>query len=394
MVLKYHISPTAIDEDLIVKIWEASNDGPGAEVYTETLPKDPGGGHPAPHTVIADDLDLVVHIVRLYSADSAQLLHNYEAEPRADGVTVFDPIRFKIGDGGANTPAPGDDTYQNDLLIGLLENDYTVHRNGQGYLFPGLHYSIDSGTGQVQLIGPDTFDGGDYPNDGDEITIQRKSLVTNTLITNNVISKWFNGFVDIAVDTDYNSSHLKKMIRFTGSCGFYFRAASSVPIGYVFIFNNFGAGASNSIGTVTFENAPLLWNNTTKSFIDLKLYWEGAFVYDGTNWNVIYLVNSSELNGDVQVLPGAVLGRGRYNVGDVPGGNGMLYTITHGLNIAGDYDVQFSIMSNSANMGVDTRAIGVWKHHATNKANAFLLHLHEFAGDIQNITIVWLLIKA
>lgn len=151
MVLKYHISPyPALLENMVVKIWEAANDNPGAEVQTIVVPErdamgvpTPGAGHQVPYTLTANGLDKVVHVVRMYSEISAALLHEYNVEPRGEVVTIFDPIRFKIGDGQPLTPAANTNEYTNPLLDGLGNDDYLVHRNNYGFLFPDLHYIAD-----------------------------------------------------------------------------------------------------------------------------------------------------------------------------------------------------------------------------------------------------------
>jgi len=174
MVLKYHISPSAFTENFIVRIWEAQSDGVGAHIHEETLVEKngsgvatPGAGHQVPETIEVNGLDKVVHIVRMYGATSGTLYHEYNAEPKEDVVTVFNPIQFKIGDGGPNTPAANDDTYQNDLLIGLGDDDYMVHRANYGFLIPGTHYSTNSGSGSWQLTSPDVM------NDQEEFAVIR-----------------------------------------------------------------------------------------------------------------------------------------------------------------------------------------------------------------------------
>lgn len=76
-----------------------------------------------------------------------------------DGVTDADlkafkiasVTRFKIGDGGLNTPIAGTTTYVNAEMIGMAENDYSVFRNGM-MLFPGDDYANEPIAGGFELV--------------------------------------------------------------------------------------------------------------------------------------------------------------------------------------------------------------------------------------------------
>jgi hypothetical protein len=392
MDINYQLSPypTLVNEDMVVKIWEAESDGPSGEVYTEVIPeKDsggvptPGAGHQVINTVVATGLDNVVHIIRLYSSVSTNLLHEFYYQPRTDLATVFAPIRFKIGDGGPNTPAADTDTYQNDLLKTLTEDDYQVHRMQAGLLHPTTHYTIDSVAGTFQLNAPDVM------ADGEEFTVQRMPAVLTTVINDSVVGKWFGGFVNISASRDYLASDLRKLLRFTGAFNYTFPLASTIPIGYGFCFQRFGAAG---IAKVKFDNGPLLWAGATKAEIDLPLYSEGMFVWDGTNWNVVYFIDSSFINAGA-LPPLAVVGAGNYNIGDVPGGDPS-YEVTHNLDIPGDYLVILSIKSNSASTFFRNNKIGsTWWHHTVNKPNKFMFSLQEISGEVQDLSVSWLIIK-
>lgn len=381
MTLKYQISPYPLStENWTLKIWEASNDNPGAEVHTQTIPTD----HDEITTITVNGLDTVVHVVRLYGAVSAALLHEFTVEPMTDVVTVFAPIRFKIGDGGALTPAAGTDLYVNSLLNGLGDDDYTVQRNGYGLLFPGgIHYSTDGPNSRFQLTAPDVF------GDGEEFTIQIKPQVIQTPVNDSVVGKWFAGFVDVAADAVYSNTHLRKLIRFSGTCKYTFQALDQVPVGYMFAFQHFGTAGT---GTVEFLNGPLRWpgGDVTSRTIPAKC--EAGFVWDGTKWNVVYMVQSTW--ADVTTpQPGQTLGVGRYAVGDVPTGD-PIYTVTHNLNIPGDYLVFWSLESQTAaNYYRNNKVCGTWWHHATEKQNKFYISLQEISSEVQDVNIVWMLVK-
>jgi len=396
MVLKYHISTSAITEDFVVRIYEAES---GAQVVPDiTLVEKngsgvptPGAGHQVIETIIQSGLDSVVHIIRMYGAVSANLLHEYETEPLSESlVTIFAPIQFKIGDGGANTPAVDTDTCTTPELAGLTEDQFTIHRNNYGFLLPDIpanpifHFTFNTGTGEWQLQGGDLF-GAD-----EEFTIQRHPQAVTTVINDSVVGKLFGGFVDVSANTSYDIAHLRKLIRFSGSPVYTFAALDEIPEGYIFAFQHFGSSGTPSI---SFLNGSLLWAGSPKTSIDIPRYSEGAFVWDGTNWNVVYLSESTWVNGAGSVAAGTTLGVGRYNVGDVPPGD-PIYTITHNLAISGDYLVFWSIESNDVTTYFRNNKIcGTWYHHATDKPNKFYISLQEVSAETQTLSIAWMAVK-
>ncbi len=387
MVLKYVISPSSIPNDFVAKVWEAESDGPGGEVYTSpTIP----APHAAPYELTISGLDRVTHILRLYDAVTDELIHEYTAEPKVDLTTVFDPIRFKIGDGGPNTPIAGTGVYQNDLLIGLNANEYIIHRNNYGELHPGIHYQIGldidgvpDGSWELLQVG-DVFNG----DPGEEFTIRRQPQNISAVVNDSVVGKWFGGFVDIAASRDYLSTDLRKLLRFTGTCTYTFPVGGTIPIGYNFVFTHFGT--SNGIGTVQFLNAPLKWGGTTKTTFAVNRYCEAAFSFDGTQWNVVYITSSAEALGSSN--PGDILGVGEVVLGNIPT-NDTLYTVTHSKAIVGDYKVFLSLQGTAATAGIDNNTQVAWYHHASDKPNKFMMMVGEISSSVQNLTICYLLIK-
>lgn len=386
MVIKYQLSPyPSLMENLLVKITEAQNDTPGAEVYTEEILQDGGGGHPNINTVIANGLDQVVHVVRLYSKDSNQLLHLWVKEPNVDIVNIFDPIRFKIGDGGDNTPGQGTDIYQNDLLKDLEPEDYVVIRNNVGALHPGQHYSLsDPENGEFQLLNGDKF------GDTEEFTILIQPDVVQNTVNDSVVAKWFGGFINVAANKDYAAEDLRKLIRFTAEATYTFTEEIGVPVGYGFIFQNFGSG----IGTVSFENAPLKWVAATKNTINIPQYCEACFVFDGTNWNVVYLVNSYTFQDDSNdPVQGQILGIGSVAKGNIPHGDNIT-TVTHNKAIAGDYKVFLSIEGTATTWNRDNECTLAWWHHESDKPNKFYFSIEpRESGGTRNITVNYLIVK-
>jgi len=379
MTIKYHISPSALTEDFLVKIWEASSDTPLAFVFEETVPEP----HAAPYTLTANGLDNVVHIVRMYGVDSSTLLHEYEAEPLTDVVTVFDPIRFKIGDGEPDTPAEGQGVCTTPELAGLdEETDFIIHRANYGPLFPTTHFTFSTGTGEWTLNSPDIF------NTDEEFTITRLPQSVQTVVNDSVVGKWFSDFVDISANTNYANTHLRKLIRLNGTPTYTF--VDDPPIGYIFAFQH--SGVTDGPATIAFNNGTLLWGASPKSSIEIERYSDAAFVWDGTNWNRVYITPPVDESAATPVA-GDILGVGTYDVGNVASGD-PVYTITHNLAISGDYGVLYSIESNSAaDYHRDNRIGGSWFHHTTDKPNKFYVGLQELASETQNLSIFWTIIK-
>jgi hypothetical protein len=88
--------------------------------------------------------------------------------------STFNSARFKMGDGGAYTPAVGDSTYTNPNLIGLTIDDFYIFRNGT-YFYP-THYTFDTTKGAISLVAPDVWGANGA---SDEVLIMSKSVMTS-----------------------------------------------------------------------------------------------------------------------------------------------------------------------------------------------------------------------
>lgn len=393
MVIKLTISKSAITEDFILKLWEAGSDTPQADVWETTLvEKDSGGtptagaGHQVDEAIVANGLDNVVHIARLYGATSGNLYFGPQnIEPGVDTVTIFSPIRFKIGDGGANTPAAGQPDCVTPDLTGLnADTDFVITRNNYGDLFPGIHFTFDSSSATWSLLNGDVF------NDMEEFTIIRQPSKITTVVNDSVVGKWFGGFVDVNSNISFDATHLRKLIRFNATANYSFDTPP--PIGYGIVFQNFKDAAT---GTVKFNNAGLKWGSTTKASIDLPPYSEACFTWDGTNWNVVYLSQSSWINNTTTIQPGTTISVGETLVGDVAGGD-PIFTVTHNLNISGDYKVFLSIRSNAEATYFRNNKVGStwWHMEDGTKKDRFKFSLQEISGETQNLSVSWLIVKA
>ncbi len=379
MVAKFVISPSALTEGFVLKLWEAQSDGSGAEVHTQTI----SAPHSSPVTITVNGLDRVVHIVRLYGATSGNLLHESNYEPTVESTSIFAPIHFKVGDGDPDTPAAGQPICVTPELANVQPENFLIHRNNYGYLKESIHFSFDDSTGEWELLGGDVFGA------NEEFTIIKVPSSVTTPVNDSVVGKWFADFVNVSANTNYSNSHLRKLIRFTGSPTYTFQVSDTVPIGYAFVFQNSGTGTA----IIKFDNGSLRWPSVNKTQVSLPTKCEACVVWDGTNWNVVYMNQSTWVDGAASPTAGTIMGVGSYNVGDVASGDPS-YTITHNLAISGDYMVLFSIETNTAASYVrNNKVCGTWWHHATDKANKFYVSLQEISSETQDVSISWMIVK-
>lgn len=396
-VIKYQVSTSGFTEDFLIRVWEANGDGPGGHIYETTLVEKnssgvatPGAGHQVIDTVTINGVDTVPHILRMYGVTSGTKYHEVTLEPKTDVLTVFAPIRFKIGDGGTYTPAADADSFTHPSLVGLTDDQYTIYRANYGPLLPDMHYTSNSGTGSFQLMAGNGS--GETFNDEEEFTIQIMPQAVTTPVNDSVVGKEFGGFLDVVANVNYEASHLRKLRRFLGAFEYTFPLATTVPVGYGHCFQNFGLSGT---AKVKFLNGTLLWAGSPKTSIDIPPYSEACFVWDGTNWNVKYFIDSSFANAG-STPANTVLGVGELNVGDVLGTNpDPLYTVTHNLGITGDYKVFLSVRSNnSATYWLNNKVGLAWHHHATDKPNKFYITAQELSIEVQDLSIVWICVKA
>jgi hypothetical protein len=385
MVIKYVVSPyPTLLEDMYARVYEAADQL--ALVDEIPLPQP----HTAPVTVTFNGLDKVVHIVRLYTASGTKL-HEYNAEPMTDLVTIFDPIFFKIGDGGLDTPAINSNIFASTALVGLGDNDYTVFRNNYGFLLPNVHYTTNPGgggsPGSFTLASPDVF------SDQEEFVIQRKSTVSQTVVNDSVVGKWFKSYVDIFDTVNYDPNHLRCLIRLNGAVTY--NLTGSIPLFYGFVFEN--CTATNGVATVQFSNGGMLrLGSSAVDHIDLPWMTSACFTWDGTNWNVVYIADMRWTQAASPTQTNQIVSAGEFHIGVVPVGDNQ-YTVTHGLAIAGEYSVFLSIKGvSTTSTPWDNNCQLAWFHHSTDKPNKFNLTVGIPSGGssgVMNVTICWLIIK-
>ena len=379
MEIFYHISPSINTEDFIIRLYEAQ--APDAEIATLTIP----APHTAPHSVSFTGLDKVPHILRMFGATSGTLLHNFDDLPTENVVTIFDDIRFRIGDGGTLTPVAGSSTYTNDVLAGLSIEDLRVFRNGYGFLYPNVHFTKDTASNEIALIFPDKFES------EEEFLITRKPKAVQTQVNDSVVGKQFGGnstisemFIDVNTTVNYQPSHLRHLIRLAGANANYV-LTGAIPIGYIFRVTNFGPYASPSDkGKVTFDNAPLLWGSTPKTSLDIQFTGTYEFEFDGTNWNCT-MYNVVQETPGAQIVYAATVDLGTMTATD------QLFTVSipfmTGIN---DYRVIGNFVSNSGNWNADNDVMFV----ITNKlSTSFGIGARRIASNSQKLKFDFIIVK-
>ena len=376
----------ALTENMVAKVYEAN--APLAEVDSIIIYEKngsgvptPGAGHQVNTNVTFTGLDLVPHILRLFTESGTQL-QEFNVLPSANTVTVFDPVYFKIGDGGTNTPAVGDVSYVNSDLAGLTNDDVTVFRNGT-LLYPSIHFNTDPGGGFSFVTVGDVF-GAD-----EEYYIQRKPQVLAEYVNDSVVGKQWgattgapNMYVDVTSSVDYVPAHLRKLIRLSNNNGkYYFRAAASVPIGYPFRFSNQVGGTAN----IYFENAPLIKPGGDVSSFALISGQIAEFVYDGTKWNK---TADSASTSTGYTISGPYL----YDCGSINPLD-QAFTITIPDQGTTAYTVVGSFEGQQANFDADNDMM--WTIHAAGKTNTqFRLAVRKLVAQVVILKFRYFIIKA
>lgn len=381
---------------MIARIYEVDVNGGTSQVDEIIIPERDGAGvptvgagHQVPYHVFFAGLDFVTHQVRLYTA-GATLLHQYDVTPTKDIVTLFDPIRFRIGDGGPNTPAAGDTAYVNAAMAGLAANEYIAIRTGYGPVVEGIHI-VNNVLGGFQLFQPgDVFSG----DPAEEWTIIMQPKVVQNYVNDSVVGKLWGPtsggpdiFLDINANMTYDPGHLRKLMRLSGSAVYTFGAVDVPPIGYIFRFTHFGAYTpGDPWPKVKFDNAPLLWGNTTKTELEVPFSCTPEFTWDGTNWNC----SNYQTPPATAPVAGTIIYSGAFVIGDLSEGD---VTIVHGQNILYPYRVFCEFYSRSANPARDN-TIGKAVIKSSITANQFKVTIQEIFGEVQNVELWYILVKA
>lgn len=392
MIVNYFLSPyAALTQNMVAKIYEVSTAGIVAEVDSITIPErdgsgvpTPGAGHQVPYAVSFTGLDKVTHELRLYTAGGT-LLHRYDVMPTADTITIFDPIRFVIGDAGPYTPIAGTVNFLCTAMAGLVANDYIAFRTGYGPVLEGRHIQNNI-LGGFDLIQPgDVFSG----DPAEEWTIIMQPKVLTSFVNDSVVGKQWGEtsaladmFVDVSSETTYVPAHLRKLIRLAGGSAKYkFESSDVPPVGYIFRITNFGAYTPGDPDpTVEFNNAPLLWGNTTKTSFAIPLYGTAEFVWDGTSWNCT-MTNAIGDAGTILIRHAAIV-----NIGNVVYEN--VVTVTIPDQGSTNYKVLGSLRQNTSYGNVDVS----WttKDHT---ATGFKVVVDEWATNTQDLKFDFVIVR-
>lgn len=378
--------PTLL-ENMVAKVYEAN--APLAEVdsiiiYEKDITGTPtvGAGHQVNQNVTFTGLDLVPHILRLFTASGTQL-QEFNVLPTENVVTVFDPIYCKVGDGGATSPDEGDSSWVVPDLNGVVTADIEFHRNGL-LQYPGYHYTENPSGGVDLLISGDLFKG------EEELYIKRKPQVISTYVNDSVVGKQWgattgnsNMFVDV-VNTSVNHAvtHLRKLIRLSGNSGkYYFQSGDQIPIGYPFRFSNQVAGTS----TIYFQNASLIKAGGDVTEFSLAVGQIAEFVYDGTKWNLT--------QNSIQSAPGYTIQGPYISAEFTVNAADELFTITIPNQGTTDYLVCPIPEGQNADWNSDND-IG-WDIHGPSKtATQFKIAVRRFAGAGVKLKIRYFIMKS
>lgn len=395
MNINYYLSSyPALTQNMVARAYEVDVNGGTSQVDEIIIPErdgagvpTPGAGHQVPFHVFFAGLDFVTHEIRLYTAGGT-LLHKYDKTPDRDTVTVFDPIRFRIGDGGTYTPAAGTNLYSNPALGGLLPTEYIAHRNGYGFMTEGVNIGNQPGGGFLLTVADDVFSG----DPAEEWTIIMQPKVVTDFVNDSVVGKQWGPtagnpeiYSDITAVIDCDTTHLRKLIRLAGTnARFRFTNTYIPPLGYPFRVTNFGTyNPGDPAPKVLFMNAALKWGNTTLTEIEIPLYSTYEFVWDGVQWNVsLYSAPANAV-----AASGQIVGQGRVIMGDISEGLG---TVTHGLNLAFPYKVIGSIHSKHVDPNHDNTVTFAFRNML---ANSFQFTISEIFHEIQNIDFDWFIVK-
>ena len=367
---------------MVAKIYEASS--PLAEVQSFIIVEKNssgvptvGAGHQVVNSVAFNGVDKVTHIVRLYTA-SGTLLHWYDVQPTVDTVALFDPIYFQVGDGGTNTPAAGQNQLINPAFIGSVAADLSIYQEGFAFLIPGVDYNL---TYNTVLLTSTFFD------NGQRWRIFKKPVVLTTPVNDSVVGKGFGGFVNVVADISFDVTHLRKLIRLSGTGNYSFNNSLILPIGYNHHFTHFGTEGTTP--RINFFNASLNWGASSKSFLYMTFGSTACFTWDGTQWNCT--MNSIKDSTVVAPVSGNIIANGETYVGDVSAtGRDTLITVTHGLGIGYAYRVFGNLKGTIPSLLNDNNV--TWTAY-DYQANSFKVALQEFASGVQNITFEWFLMK-
>jgi hypothetical protein len=358
---------------MVAKVYESQ--APLAEVNSITIP----APHISPQAISFTGLDLIPHIVRLFTS-SGTLLHDFTIQPTENIVNVFTPIFFKIGDGQTNTPVTGTNLYSNIALAGKDNTNVAIYANGN-LRYPGVHYNTNIGGGFSLIQSGDIFE------DETEWMVQQVPEIVTTPVNDSVVAKIFGGFVDVVNTThNYSPADLRKLIRLSGADGIYnFPSGISVPIGYAHTFTNFAPyGSINDIAKINFLNGTLISGNANISLYPLPYGSVATFTFDGTNWNLISYTNTEA------GVYAKIVHMGRFQILDVVSQFSATIQLPPGLQVDNDYWVCGNLVGQQGQIDFDNDVI--FTTHLFTKDN-FILACKELQGFVQFLRFDYVILR-
>lgn len=381
-------------------VYEASN--PTAEVASQTF----AAPHSSPRAVSFTGLDSVVHLVKVIALTGPTELHSWMHNPMETQYTIYTPLYFEIGDGGTYTPAAGTTECRNPYFEGKT---FWVERRGQGTMVPGT---------EIDFVNSDPDFGFDLVKIGDTFNNEEKFVIhfhpvrVTSLVNESVAGKWFDGTTEITADTSWTTAHLKKLLLLRGSgttITYTLPLAANAPVGYVFAFQTFGSGWTNHVIASPATNI----NDTDGNVVNSITIAANQFlylVYNGVKFEVVaasdllpFTISDNPDLNDASVVASTVatktladrigiLGKGKFNIGDIPGGD-TVYSQTFTNATSADYIVMVSFKSNSVNHARDNTIGWCWYKDETTPNTKFKILVQELNSEVQNVEACWVVYK-
>lgn len=302
----------------------------------------------------------VVHIVRIYETPDSEsvgvLKAEYVATPSFDGPIVIPPMMIKVGGGrdgtesggnGAVDPEDGADGVGIEAIAGYTIS--WVEQRGAGPL-----------KGAAEVVGLDPSSLEWLPRTGGGIDLQNGKKFYDGEEYWIYFEPTLDGNVSAAIQdiTDLLEAHINNTNNPHG--------VTKTQVG----LGNLPNAKSDDIDR---DDSNTL--ATSKAVNDLRSSIQNKIA--GTGQAHIGNIGAVVANGNV----GSVVNQG---------GNSSAVTITHNLNIVGNYQVIGGFLSNAANYMSDATVTWAWKNAG---ANSFALIMRETAGATQDVYFYFTLVK-
>lgn len=401
MDIGFTIGPTAYAGTLRASIYE--EDAPLAEVqFQEFAPP-----HNVPRAIVFLGADEKPHRVTLKKMPAGTMVHDWMYRPKRSILVSELPLVFVIGDGGTDTPVATTSEYRNNFLAG---KEYWVERRGLGTMLPedtGIlsNKEIDKvpeGGFDLIVIDPEQ----DVFNNGETFIIHFLPTLETNFYSQSIAGKWFDGAVQLLVNTPYDVAHLRKLIKLRAPLTYTLPPGDTFPVGFPLAFQSYGAPGNYIIAAQAGEfiesDLAAVGSITLKESQFLILMWDGDFwqiIARSSITGALAKSDNPDLN-DTGVLATTVatktladrikfIATGIQAIGNIPAASAE-YIINHNLNMVGAYHVFGSFKSNSVDQARDD-TIG-WCYYG-EAANLFKIHVQELNNEVQNVEFHWMIVQ-